>query len=148
MNKIDTLLPEIELIPTIIIVTVIGIVFQLAGSWVLMIVAGFIGALLVRSSKKAFIAGFVGIALAWTVLFSYLILAAQALAIADLFIGLLGLDGLGWLVIVISVCFGSLLGGFGALFGRALIETLDDLMDDGPESEKESSASPPEDDTE
>ncbi|MBD3406276.1 MAG: hypothetical protein GF411_09220 [Candidatus Lokiarchaeota archaeon] len=137
MNKIDTLLPEIDLVPAIIIVGVLGLVFQLFGTWVLMLVVGFIGALLVRNSKNAFLAGFIGVALAWSILFAYLIATAQALQVADLFIGLLGLSGLGGVVIAISIIIGALLGGFGGLFGRSLVETLDSLLDDTKETNQE-----------
>lgn len=130
MNKIDSLLPEIGLIHTTILVIILGVIFQAAGSWVLMLVVGFIGSLMVRTSRKAFIAGFLGIATAWTILFVYLINTSQALEIANVFIGLLGLSGLGWLVIVISILIGGFLGGFGGLLGRSLIETVDDFMGD------------------
>ncbi|MCK5302439.1 MAG: hypothetical protein KAJ96_04790, partial [Candidatus Thorarchaeota archaeon] len=38
------------------------------------------------------------------------------------------LSGLGWLVIVISVLLGALLGGFGGLLGRSIVDLVDELM--------------------
>jgi hypothetical protein len=49
------------------------------------------------------------------------------MAVAEFFIGLLGLSGMGWLVIVISILLGALLGGFGGLFGRSLVEIIDEF---------------------
>ncbi len=128
MGKIDDTIPDIGFLPALVITIVFGIVFQLAGNWMLMLFAGAFGALFVRRIRKAFLVGFLGIALAWSILFVYLSITAQAMAVANIFIGLLGLDGLGALVIVISVLIGALLGGFGGLLGRALYEFLDEFL--------------------
>lgn len=127
MRKIDDIFPDVGTIPAMIIVVVIGIVLQLSGQWMLMLVAGGFAGLFTRRHRYSFIAGFVGVAIAWTGIFLYLIVTAQALAIADFFISLLGISG-GVLVIVISVILGALLGGFGGLLGRSLIELIDELV--------------------
>ncbi|MBS3794916.1 MAG: hypothetical protein KGY80_08465 [Candidatus Thorarchaeota archaeon] len=129
MRKIDESVPELPFVVVVVCVLILGVLLQLTGLWVMMLLAGGIGALFCRSLKRAFAAGFLGVGMAWAILFAYLILTAQALAIADFFITLLGLSGLGWLVIVISIIIGALLGGFGAALVRALVELVDEMID-------------------
>ena len=127
MVRIDDTFPDVGFVPTIVIVAVLGIILQLTGAWFTMLVAGAIGALFTRTYLKSFLAGFIGVSIAWIVLYVYLILTAQASEIAEFFIGLLGLTGMGWLVFVIATLLGGLLGGFGGGFGRSLIEVLDEF---------------------
>ena len=128
MGKIDDIIPDIGFLPALVLTIVFGIIFQFTGNWMLMLFAGALGALFVRRIRKAFLIGFLGVGLAWSVLFVYLSLTAQAMAVANIFIGLLGLDGLGALVIVISVLIGAMLGGFGGMLGRALYELIDEFL--------------------
>jgi hypothetical protein len=128
MRRIDYIFPKLDVFPALIITIVIGAALQLSGAWVTMLMAGVLGSLFVRRHRIAFLVGFLGIFIAWLLLFVYLILTAQALVIADFFLGLLGLSGLGWLVIVISCFIGGLLGGFGAIFGRSVVELIDSLI--------------------
>ena len=128
MGKIDDTIPDIGFLAALVITIVFGLALQLAGDWKLMLIAGALGALFVRRIRNAFLVGFLGIGIAWGILFAYLSLAAQAMAVADIFIGLLGLSGLGILVIVISVLLGALLGGFGGILGRALYEFIDEFL--------------------
>ncbi len=128
MKKIDEIFPELGVIPAMIITVAIGAALQLSGAWITMLMAGVLGSLFVRRHKMAFLVGFVGVFVAWLVLFIYLALTAQALVIADFFLGILGLSGLGWLVILISCLIGGLLGGFGGLLGRSIVELVDELI--------------------
>lgn len=137
MTKIDDIFPDIGLVAALIITTVIAAALQLGGSWFAMLVAGAIGSLFVRRHRFAFLVGFMGVFLGWLILYVYLIATAQALVIADFFLGLLGLSGLGWLVIAIGCLLGGLLGGFGGLFGRSLIEFIDELLPSSEQSESE-----------
>lgn len=141
MGKIDDTVPELSFLPALVITIVFGLVFQLAGSWMLMLIAGALGALFVRRIRKAFLIGFLGVGLAWSLLFVYLVTTSQAMDVANIFIGLLGLDGLGIIVIVISVLIGALLGGFGGMLGRTLYELIDEFLPSDTGSEQ---ASPPE----
>ena len=138
MGKIDDTIPDIGFLPALVITTMFGLALQLAGDWKLMLIAGALGALFVRRIRKGFLVGFLGIGLAWSILFVYLSITAQAMAVADIFIGLLGLSGLGALVIVISVLIGALLGGFGGMLGRALYELLDEFLPSDSGGEKTS----------
>jgi len=127
MRRIDDIFPQLGFVPALILVIVFGVALELSGAWVTMLVAGALGALFVRKAKRAFLVGFLGVGIAWTLLFAYLVLTAHALEVANFFIGLLGASGLGSLVIVISVLIGALLGGFGGLLGRTTIELIDGL---------------------
>ena len=91
-----------------------------------MLIAGVFGGLLTRRHRLAFLAGLLGVGIAWTGIFAFLAATAQAMAVANFFIALLGLDGMGWLVIVISVLLGAFLGGFGGIFGRSLINDFNE----------------------
>ena len=130
MKKIDDIIPDIGFFPALIVAIALSAALQLGGSWFAMLVAGALGSMFVRRHRIAFLVGFLGVMIAWFFLFVYLILTAQAMAIANFFISLLGLTGMGFLVIVISCLLGGLLGGFGALFGRSLIELIDELLPD------------------
>ena len=128
MKKLDYLFPHFNFPTMVLVTTVIAMILQFSGAWVTMLIAGALGALLTRRHRTAFFGGFIGVAIAWTAIFVYLSLTTQAIAIAEFFIGLLGLSGLGWLVIVISILLGALLGGFGGLLGRSVVELIDELM--------------------
>ena len=130
MKKIDDIIPDIGFFPALIVAIALSAALQLGGSWFAMLVAGALGSMFVRRHRIAFLVGFLGVMIAWFFLFVYLILTAQAMAIANFFISLLGLTGMGFLVIVISCLLGGLLGGFGALFGRSLIELINELLPD------------------
>jgi hypothetical protein len=142
MGKIDDTVPDTGFLPALVITIVFGIVFELAGDWKLMLIAGALGALFVRRIRKAFLVGFLGIGIAWGLIFVYLVATAQAMAVANMFIGLLGLEGLGAIVIVISVLIGALLGGFGGMLGRALYELIDEFLPSDSTSAKSSNSEP------
>ena len=128
MRKIDEIVPEMGFLQALIVVIVLGIVFEITGVWMTMLFVGVFGALFVRGYKKSFLLGFLGVGIAWGILFAYLTLTSQAMAVANFFIALLGLEGLGPLVIIISVLVGALLGAFGGVLGRAIFDLIDEFM--------------------
>lgn len=127
MRKIDDIFHDIGFIPALIVVAVLAIVLELSGAWITMLIAGAFGGLFTRKTSRAFLVGLLGVGLAWGLLFLYLSSTAAAMAVANIFIGLLGLHGMGWLVIVVSILIGALLGGFGGLLGRSLAELVDEV---------------------
>ena len=145
MRKIDDMFPDLGFLRALMVVIVLGFVFQLSGVWMTMIIVGVFGAFFTRRHRHSFLVGLLGVGIAWTVFFVYLTMTAQALAVAEFFISLLGISG-GILVIVISVLLGSLLGGFGGLFGRSLVELIDEFIP--PDIDHETPAYPePEEET-
>ncbi|MGY5855172.1 MAG: hypothetical protein RTS72_01140 [Candidatus Thorarchaeota archaeon] len=141
MGKIDDTMPDAGFFVALVITIVFSTALQLAGDWKLMLIAGALGALFVRRIRKAFFVGFLGVAIAWSILFAFMAITAQAMDVANIFIGLLGLSGLGALVIVISVLIGALLGGVGGALGRSLYEFIDELLSRNAEGAQ---APPPE----
>lgn len=128
MRRIDDIIREQSQAITLIIVIVLGIVFQLLAGWPMMIIVGIIGALLVRRHRIAFAIGFLGITISWIIIFVYLIVVGHALEIANFFVSLLGLNNMGGLLIAISCTIGGLLGGMGGLLGRSIIEVIDEII--------------------
>ncbi|MHA1939578.1 MAG: hypothetical protein ACW97O_15320 [Candidatus Thorarchaeota archaeon] len=90
MRKIDDIFPNLGFVPALIIVIVLGIALQLSGVWMTMLIAGGFGGLFTRRHRHSFLAGFLGVGIAWTGIFAYLTATAQAMAVAEFFIGLLG----------------------------------------------------------
>lgn len=104
---------------------VLAVVLQFSGAWAAMLIAGVFGGFFTRRYLRAFLAGFLGVGIAWSIMFLYLVATTPALAIAGFFIGLLGLsENLGVAVILIAIMVGALLGGFGAILGRTVCELV------------------------
>ena len=131
MRKLDDIFPILGFIKALIVVIVLAIALELSGAWITMLIAGAFGGLFTRKTSHAFLVGLLGVGLAWGCLFLYLTMTAQAIAIANIFIGLLGLHGMGALVLFVSILIGALLGGFGGLLGRSLVEVIDDMSGKG-----------------
>ena len=107
--------------------TAIALVLQMTGHWVLMILAGAIGALTVKRMRHAFLTGFLGVALAWSILFVILNTFSQAYLVGEFFATLIGLPGFGRFIVSLSILIGGLLGASGAIVGRAFIELVGEM---------------------
>ena len=100
-------------------------------AWILMVAAGFLGGFLVKKWGKGFLAGFLGVIVAWAVYFLVYSFIGPLWAFADTLAGLFGLSGMGFVVIILSlVMVGGLIGGLGALNGYFVAS----LLFDGEES--------------
>ncbi len=95
---------------------------QLLGHWELMILAGALGCFYVKRHSHAFIAGFLGVACAWSILFVILVQFSQAYVVAELFASLIGAAGFGRFIVSFTILLGCLLGGSGALVGFSIID--------------------------
>ena len=100
---------------------------QYSGNWALMILAGVFGGVFTRRHRHAFIAGFLGVACAWSVWFMILVAAAQAYVVGEVFATLIGLPGFGRYIVSISILLGGALGASGALVGRSTIEFVEEF---------------------
>jgi len=89
-----------------------------------MIFAGAFGCIYVKRHIHAFIAGFLGVSLAWSILFVFLVQFSQAYVVAELFATLIGAAGLGRFIVSLSILIGGFLGGSGALVGYSLIDLV------------------------
>jgi hypothetical protein len=130
---LDDRLPDLGIMKTYLLTLFLAIALQFTGIWIMMIIAGAIGGLLLKRQRSAFLVGFVSVASAWLVLYAIMTLIGNAMLVAEFFVGLLGLSGLGWLIIAIGCVLGGLLGGFGAVLSRATIELIDDMACEDPE---------------
>ncbi|MFW9800796.1 MAG: hypothetical protein ACFFD9_10190 [Candidatus Thorarchaeota archaeon] len=110
-----------------LICTLVAFTLQLTGFWILMIPAGIVGGIFTKRLSHAFIAGFLGVAVAWSILFLVQNMFAQAYVVAEFFATLIGLPGMGQWIVSLSILIGGLLGGSGGLVGRAVIELVEEI---------------------
>ena len=107
--------------------TLLALVLQVTGFWILMIPAGTVGGLFTKRLAHAFIAGFLGVAVAWSILFLIQNTFAQAYVVAEFFATLIGMPGAGRWIVSLSILLGGFLGGSGGLVGRALVELAEEF---------------------
>ncbi len=115
----------------------VAFILQFYGNWALMILAGVIGGIFTKRHRHAFIAGFVGVACAWSAWFIILVEFAQAYVVGEVFAALIGLPGFGRFIVSISILLGGALGASGALVGRSVIELAEDFKSGNSSSEEE-----------
>ena len=93
-----------------------------------MIFAGAVSSLFVKRHRHAFLGGFLGGALAWSILFIIHVQFFLAYEIGEFFASIIGAAGFGRYVVSISIILGGLLGGSGALVGWSFIELLNEVI--------------------
>ena len=119
------------------ITALIAIGLQLLGQWALMIVAGALGCFYVKRHSHAFIAGFLGVACGWSILFVILVQFSQAYVVAEVFASLIGVAGFGRYIASLSILIGGLLGGSGALVGYSIIDLVNEYRSSKTSTTKE-----------
>nr|KXH72546.1 MAG: hypothetical protein AM324_07255 [Candidatus Thorarchaeota archaeon SMTZ1-83] len=105
----------------------LALVLQITGFWILMILAGTVGGLFTKRLPHAFIAGFLGVAVAWSILFLIQNTFAQAYVVAEFFATLIGMPEAGRWIVSLSILLGGFLGGSGGLVGRAMVELAEEF---------------------
>jgi hypothetical protein len=106
-----------------VMLQLLGMLWEYA--WILMVVAGFLGGFLIKRAGQAFLAGLLGVLLAWLVYFIAFSFLGPIWNFANLLAGLFGLTGMGLVVIVLAlVLVGGLIGGLGALNGHFVSSLL------------------------
>jgi len=100
----------------------LGALFELAGWWYLMLLAGgFAGFLMKKSVLYSFVIGFAGIALVWFCFFIYFMIIGPLFELTALIASILGfLEGSSEILVLITIIIGGLLGGLGAMNGTYL----------------------------
>jgi hypothetical protein len=98
---------------------ILGALFELAGWWYLMLLAGgFAGFLMKKSALYSFMIGFVGIALVWFCFFIYFMIIGPIFELTALIASIMEfLEGSSELLVLITIIIGGLLGGLGAMNG-------------------------------
>lgn len=107
----------------------LGLLLQLFGfiwtyAWILMIAAGFVGGFLIKSSGLGFLAGFLGVLGSWLIYFIIYMFQGPFLDFANLLASVLGLGELGFVVILLALIIGGVIGGLGGLNGHFIAELL------------------------
>jgi hypothetical protein len=107
--------------------TLLAFILQQTGFWVLMIPAGFVGAIFTKRILHAFAAGFLGVGTAWSGIFLFLNYYGQAYVVGEFFATLIGVPGFGRFIVSLSILIGGLLGGFGGVLGRTSLDLLEEI---------------------
>ena len=108
--------------------TLLALILQITGSWILMIPAGIVGGVFTKRLVHAFITGFLGVGAAWSILFLIQNTFAQAYVVAEFFATLIGMPGMGRWIVSLSILIGGFLGGSGGIVGRAIAELAEEFM--------------------
>jgi hypothetical protein len=100
-----------------VLLQLLGLLWEYA--WILMVAAGFLGGFLIKKAGLAFLAGLLGVLVAWLIYFIIFSFLGPLSAFANLLAGLFGLEGMGIVVVILAlVLIGGLIGGLGALNGH------------------------------
>ncbi|MHA1650107.1 MAG: hypothetical protein ACTSYB_07920 [Candidatus Helarchaeota archaeon] len=100
----------------------LGMVWTYA--WILMVGAGFLGGFLIKKAGKGFLVGFLGVIIAWLIYFLIYWIIGPIWEFADVLAGLFGLTGMGFVVVLLSLILGGLLGGLGGLNGHYIASII------------------------
>ncbi len=93
-------------------------VLLLTGTWQLAYLAGFLGGMLCPKARRAMLLGGLGVAVAWAAYLVYVFVLGQGLQLADLVGQILGVGpGAWWLLTLMTLILGLLLGAVGGLTG-------------------------------
>jgi hypothetical protein len=101
----------------------LGLVLELTGIYLLMLLAGFIGGIFVKKGWHSFIIGFLSIASAWEIYF--IIFSFVSGKMDDLLVIVGNLIGIqGGIILMLTIIIGGLLGGVGALVGAYITQII------------------------
>ena len=104
-----------------LLVIVIALVLELPGWWWGMPVAGLVGGWWIKHAGRGFLAGGLGVALAWAGFLIFFSVTSPLCALAGLFAGILGLgEGLGFVPVALALIIAFLMGGLGGLCGAMM----------------------------
>ncbi len=100
-------------------IIILGFLFQLAGWWYLMLLAGGIGGFIMKKSGiLSFLVGFMAIGLVWLCFFIYFMTIGPIFELMALITSILGfLESFPVGIILATLVIGGLLGGLGCLNG-------------------------------
>ncbi len=96
----------------------LGFIFELPGLWWLMPVAGAVGGWIVQKGDEGFLAGGLGVTIAWGAYLLYFSLFSPIGRLMEIFSGILGLESsLAFVPVLLALIVAFLLGGLGGLCG-------------------------------
>ena len=103
----------------VLIALALGIVFQfLPNYWQLIIFAGLVPGLIVKSLPRGFVSGFLGVLFSWVVYVAYLWIVSPVVQVISTLGDIVGLPGP--LLVGLAMLVASLFGGLGAAIGVTL----------------------------
>lgn len=126
-QQFDQLFVQTGIAQGYLLCTLLAFALQLTGFWILMIPAGILGGVLTRRLAHAFVAGFLGVAVAWSFIFLFQVTFAQAYVVAEFFATFIGIPGAGRWIVSLSILLGGFLGGSGGIVGRAMVELAEEF---------------------
>ncbi|OGS66571.1 MAG: hypothetical protein A3K59_09680 [Euryarchaeota archaeon RBG_19FT_COMBO_69_17] len=111
-------LPELRLRTVFFLAFAAALLLLLARTWQLAFLAGFLAGMFSPRASRAVLFGGLGVALAWAAYLAYVYVVSPAAALSALVVEILGLDAsMGFLVPVLTVLLGFLVGAVGGLVG-------------------------------
>ena len=103
----------------VLIALALGIVFQfLPNYWQLIIFAGLVPGLIVKSLLRGFVSGFLGVLFSWVVYVAYLWIVSPVVQVISTLGDIVGLPGP--MLVGLAMLVASLFGGLGAAIGVTL----------------------------
>lgn len=135
---IDFLKAEQSYMVGFLFITVLGFLFQLAGWWYLMLLAGGIGGFIMKKSGiLSFIIGFLAIGLVWLCFFIYFMIIGPIFELTVLITSIIGfLESFPSALIIFTLMLGGLLGGLGSLNGSYISAIIYSTYQKSKESTK------------
>jgi hypothetical protein len=123
MNIIKFLEKKQSLLIGFLVCLGLGVSLQLLGfiwsyAWILMVAAGFMGGFLIKSSGLGFLAGFLGVLGSWLIYFIIYMFQGPFFEFSNLIASILGIGDLGFVVIILALIIGGVIGGLGGLNGH------------------------------
>jgi len=121
MERIYEVYMKYQVLFAIAVSFITALLFTLTPLWQLSLLAGAMGGFLVSKMKCGAFSGFVGTALAWGLYVIIEVVSNQTQVLFDNLGGLIaGTTGLGFLLIVVVILMGGLLGMLGGIIGAGI----------------------------
>jgi hypothetical protein len=109
---------------SIFIAILLAGILSLIPLWQLVIIAGIFAGFLNKSMKRGTLSGAIGVFIFWLIFIVFHIVAINAYSLLDQFGALLISTGFGWLILIIILLVGTLLGALGGTIGSGLLMLL------------------------
>lgn len=96
--------------------------------WQLIIIAGLAGGILNTSFRRGSLSGTIGIGLSWLGMMIYDLVASNTYILLEQFGGLLGLDGMGYIIFIVILLIGIIFGALGGAIGGSLRVLISEIV--------------------
>jgi fluoride ion exporter CrcB/FEX len=96
--------------------------------WQLVIIAGLAGGILNSSFRRGSLSGTIGLGLSWLGMMIYDLVASNTYILLEQFGGLLGLDGMGYIIFIVILLIGIIFGALGGAIGGSLRMLISEIV--------------------